>query len=65
MTRPLAPTLPAALFTPLSDALVALLGGLEARDWERPTISARWNVREIAAHVLDGQLRRLSFQRAA
>lgn len=65
MTRPLAPTLPAALFTPLSDALVALLGGLEARDWERPTISARWNVREIAAHVLDGQLRRLSFQRDA
>ena len=63
MTRPLSPTLPAALFTPLSDAFVALLRGLAPADWERATVSAHWNVRQIASHVLDGQLRRLSFQR--
>ncbi len=63
MTRPLSPTLPASLFTPLSDAFVALLRGLTPADWERVTVSARWNVRQIASHVLDGQLRRLSFQR--
>ena len=65
MTRSLAPTLVAPLFEPLSDAFVGLLRSLSPADWERPTISARWNVREIAAHVLDGQLRRLSFQRDA
>jgi uncharacterized protein (TIGR03083 family) len=65
MTRALAPTLAAPLFEPLSDALVGLLRSLSPADWEKPTISARWNVREIAAHVLDGQLRRLSFQRDA
>ncbi|MEO8055097.1 MAG: maleylpyruvate isomerase N-terminal domain-containing protein [Acidobacteriota bacterium] len=64
-TRPLPPTLAAPLFAPLSDAFVALLRSLGPADWERPTVSARWNVREIAAHVLDGQLRRLSFQRDA
>jgi uncharacterized protein (TIGR03083 family) len=63
VTRPLSPTLPAALFTPLSAAFVALLRGLAPSDWERATISAHWNVRQIASHVLDGQLRRLSFQR--
>jgi uncharacterized protein (TIGR03083 family) len=60
---PLPPVLPAPLFAPLSDALVGVLRSLLPQDWERPTISARWNVRQIAAHVLDGQLRRLSFQR--
>ncbi len=63
--KPLPPVLPAPLFAPLSDAFVGLLRSLAPADWERPTVSTRWNVRQIAAHVLDGQLRRLSFQRDA
>jgi hypothetical protein len=63
--RPLPTVLPAPLFAPLSDALVSVLRALAPADWERPTVSARWNVRQIAAHILDGQLRRLSFQRDA
>ena len=63
--RPLPTVAAAPLFGPLSEAFVGLLRSLSPADWERPTVSAHWNVRQIAAHVLDGQLRRLSFQRDA
>ena len=32
-------------------------------DWDRPTACALWSVRDIAAHLLDDDLRRLSFHR--
>lgn len=44
------------------DALVDLLRGLEASDWERTAVGS-WSVRDVAAHLLDGNLRRLSFLR--
>src|SRR6185503_4177097 len=40
-----------------------LLGRLDAKDWHRPTVAGTWRVRDIAAHILDGCLRRLSFHR--
>ena len=52
-----------ALFRGLSDELVALLGSLEAADWDRPTLAGAWRVRDVAAHLLDGDLRKLSFHR--
>ena len=63
MAGPLAPTLVADLFLPLQEELVRVLRGLPAGAWDLPTTSRRWRVREIAAHILDGQLRRVSAQR--
>jgi uncharacterized protein (TIGR03083 family) len=37
-------------------ALVALLDELEPGDWERPTVCAGWDVRDVALHVLGGDL---------
>jgi len=60
---PLAPTLTARLFRGLSDQLVGLLASLQAADWDRPTLAGDWRVRDVAAHLLDGDLRKLSFHR--
>ncbi|MFI5120866.1 MAG: maleylpyruvate isomerase N-terminal domain-containing protein [Thermoanaerobaculia bacterium] len=51
------------LFPPLHEELVRLLSGLSASDWERPTVAGAWRVRDIAAHLLDTDLRRISAQR--
>src|SRR6478672_10866724 len=50
-------------FAPLHAQLIALLRGLTVEDWGRPTVCALWSVRDIAAHLLDDDLRRLSFHR--
>jgi uncharacterized protein (TIGR03083 family) len=42
---------------------MALLERLSPEDWARPTACALWSVRDIVAHLLDVDLRRLSFQR--
>jgi len=59
----LAPTSTAELFAPLHRELMALLRGLAPEDWERPTVAGVWRVRDVAAHLLDGDLRKLSGQR--
>jgi uncharacterized protein (TIGR03083 family) len=43
--------------------LMTLLRGLESSDWRRPTACALWSVKDIAAHLLDGNVRRLSLGR--
>jgi uncharacterized protein (TIGR03083 family) len=43
--------------------LVSLLRGLEDSVWSRPTLARQWTVKDIAAHLLDTDLRRLSSQR--
>jgi uncharacterized protein (TIGR03083 family) len=43
--------------------LIDLLRSLELEDWERPTIAGKWRVKDVAAHLLDTQLRSLSFGR--
>ncbi|MET0626479.1 MAG: maleylpyruvate isomerase N-terminal domain-containing protein [Pyrinomonadaceae bacterium] len=53
------------LFLPLQRELVALLRGLSADDWSRPTLARGWDVKDVAAHLLDTDLRRLSAQRDA
>jgi len=53
----------AHLFPGLHRNLIELLRGLEATDWSRPTLAGAWTVRDVVAHLLDGQVRRLSFQR--
>src|SRR6185295_18506880 len=56
----LAPRYVAELFAPLHEELMALLHGLEPIDWERPTVAGAWRVRDVAAHLLDGGLRKLA-----
>lgn len=51
------------LFPELNSELIKLLKSLKQDDWNLPTSSSIWKVKDIAAHLLDGDLRRLSFQR--
>ena len=51
------------LFRPLLAELTALLRGLSPADWDRQTVSGSWRVRDVAAHLLDGELRRLAVYR--
>lgn len=53
----------AHLFLPLHQELIALLRSLEAAAWDAPTAAGRWRVRDVAAHLLDGDVRKLSAQR--
>lgn len=43
--------------------LISLLSGLSGREWELPTLAGSWRVRDVAAHLLDGFLRTLSYAR--
>ena len=52
-----------ALFRPVSRELVLLLRDLESAQWDAPTVAGRWLVRDVVAHLADGALRRLSFDR--
>lgn len=65
LPQPLAPTLAAHLFAPLGRELVALLRSLPADAWAKPTVARAWSVKDIAAHLLDTPLRRLSAGRDA
>ncbi|MDF1504441.1 maleylpyruvate isomerase N-terminal domain-containing protein [Roseisolibacter sp. H3M3-2] len=61
MTLPPRDTAP--LLRPLLGELLALLRGLSADDWARPTVAGAWRVHDVAAHLLDGDLRKLSAYR--
>jgi len=61
--EPLDPVYTFGLYRPLHRELMALLGSLSPSDWLRPTVCAGWAVRDIAAHLLDVDIRRLSFLR--
>lgn len=51
------------LFPALDEKLLELLRSLNAEEWHKPTIAKRWQVKDIAAHLLDGNLRTLSASR--
>lgn len=51
------------IFEEIQQELVTLLKSLSAEEWEYETSSSTWNVKDIAAHLLDGDLRRLSLHR--
>ncbi|MBG8554715.1 maleylpyruvate isomerase N-terminal domain-containing protein [Hymenobacter guriensis] len=51
------------LFPVLDEHLLALLRGLRPEQWELPTVAPRWRVRDVALHLLDGNLRALSMLR--
>ncbi len=61
--QPLEPTITTPLFPGLSQALLSLLRELSASDWAKPTVCPGWSVQDLVAHLLGGNLGRLSFQR--
>lgn len=61
--HPAEPLLVAPLFPEVGRELVALLRSLSPPDWERGTVARQWRVRDVAAHLLDSSLRRLSMGR--
>ena len=59
----LTPVYTAPLLRPLLSELLELLRGLTAEQWEAPTVAGAWRVRDVAAHLLDGELRKLAAYR--
>ncbi|GAA3969440.1 maleylpyruvate isomerase N-terminal domain-containing protein [Mucilaginibacter dorajii] len=51
------------LFKPLDDELIALLESLTPEDWDKQTVAKAWKVKDVVAHLLDGNIRLLSLQR--
>lgn len=61
--KPLGSILTAHLFPKIESMLVELLRSLAPDDWETQTTAPKWTVKDVAAHLLDTQLRRLSIAR--
>jgi hypothetical protein len=57
------PVLTGELLPPLHAELVALLRSLPPEAWMRRTSAGPWRVRDVVAHLLDGDLRRISLAR--
>lgn len=63
MAESLEPILTSHLYAKIEGRLIDLLRSLGPGEWERETIVPGWKVKEIAAHLLDTQLRKLSLAR--
>ncbi len=66
MTRPAcgtAPILCAPLLRKVDEALLDVLRSLAPPEWDSQTIAPSWKVRDVAAHLLDTALRKLSLVR--
>ena len=50
-------------FRPLSREIIGVLRGVHPDGWDRQTLAGPWRVRDVAAHLVDTALRRLSLQR--
>lgn len=59
----LKPILTADLFPKVDGLLLELLRSLTPEDWEKQTVSPKWKVRDVAAHLLDTVLRGISIGR--
>lgn len=63
MLQPPQPVIVAGLLPEVLDELLRLLEGLSAADWQRPTACAGWSVKEVALHLLGGEVGNLSRRR--
>jgi uncharacterized protein (TIGR03083 family) len=61
--EPLKPILTAQLFPKLDALLIELLLSLNPGEWEKQTVSPKWKVKDVAAHLLDTALRGVSIGR--
>jgi uncharacterized protein (TIGR03083 family) len=57
------PILCAALLRRVDAKLIELLRDLRPEDWDQQTLAPAWKVRDVAAHLLDTVLRKLSMVR--
>jgi hypothetical protein len=51
------------LFPTLDRKLIELLNSLTAKEWNSQTVAKLWKVKDVASHLLDGNLRALSTSR--
>ncbi len=51
------------LFPQLDAKLIEVLRTLSDKDWQKPTLAYPWCVKDVAVHLLDGNLRTLSMLR--
>jgi len=61
--EPLQPIFTAHLFPELEAKLLELLRSLTPEDWEKQTLAPKWMVKDVAAHLLDTQTRKLAAAR--
>jgi uncharacterized protein (TIGR03083 family) len=54
------PILCAPRIRQIDQHLIELLRALQPEEWELPTVAPQWRVRDVAAHLLDTALRKLS-----
>jgi uncharacterized protein (TIGR03083 family) len=59
----LQPIFTAHLFPKLEAKLIELLRSLAPEDWEKQTLAPKWKVKDVAAHLLDTQIRKLAAAR--
>jgi uncharacterized protein (TIGR03083 family) len=59
----LQPIFTADLFPGLEAKLIELLRSLAPEDWEKQTLAPKWKVKDVAAHLLDTQTRKLAAAR--
>jgi len=57
------PILCAHLIRVVDTKLLDLLRSLDPAEWDLPTVAPAWKVRDVAAHLLDSALRKLSLVR--
>lgn len=48
------------LFRELDTLLIGCLQSLKQNDWNRSTIARQWTIKDVAAHLLDGNIRSVS-----
>jgi len=61
--QPLQPIFTTHLFPGLEAKLIELLRSLTPEDWGKQTLAPKWKVKDVAAHLLDTQLRKLAAAR--
>jgi uncharacterized protein (TIGR03083 family) len=59
----LPPIFTAHLFPKLEEMLIELLRSLTPQEWKKQTLAPKWKVKDVAAHLLDTQLRKLAASR--
>ena len=61
--EPLQPIFTVQLFPKLEAKLIELLRSLALEEWEKQTLAPKWKVKDVAAHLLDTQVRKLAAAR--
>lgn len=51
------------LFRPLNERLISVLKALTPEEWNTKTVAGSWTVKDVAAHLLDGNIRAISLYR--